>query len=160
MPVHQSGFGNVLLEIANEHTHKGFDHKSISQPEGMAELIALARSAAPGVLVSASGEGDGSIHPEVARAADFLLIHFSGTPVEQIPSRVEALRRYGKATVCNEDDKVADEGARAAEAAVAAGCSWGLMLSKANQAAPFTFQGPADDPVVYAKLRELTTPAR
>jgi hypothetical protein len=99
--VRQNGFGNVLLEIANEHTHKGFDHRSISQPEGMAELIALAKGAAPGVLVSASGVGDGRIHAKVARAADFLLIHFNGTPVAEIRSRVEALRSYGKAVTCN-----------------------------------------------------------
>jgi hypothetical protein len=158
--VRRNGFGNAVLEIANEHTHKGFDHQIMRRPAGMAELIALARKTAPGVLTSASGEGHGGISPEVAQVADFLLIHFNGTPVAQIPSRVEALRKYGKAVVCNEDDKVGDEGARAAEAAVAAGCSWGLMLSKINQSMPFTFKGPSDDPIIYAKLKELTEPAK
>jgi len=59
--------------------------------------------------------------------------------------------------VCNEDDKDGEEGARAAEASVAAGCSWGLMLSDLNQYVPFEFKGAADDPSVYGKMRELTT---
>ena len=46
---------------------------------------------------------------EVARASDFLLIHFNGTPVEDIPARIAALKKYGKPIVCNEDDKIGDE---------------------------------------------------
>ena len=32
------------------------------------------------------------------------------------------------------------------------------MEEKTNQHFPFTFQGAKDDPVVYAKLKELTSP--
>jgi len=156
--VRDNGFANVLLEIANEYPHGGFDHKVLKTADGIAELIGLARDAAPGLLVSASGIGDGRCHRAVCEAADFILIHFNGTPVEQIASRVKALRRYDKAIVCNEDDKPGRQGARAAEASVAAGCSWGLMLSKVNQYVPFEFKGRRDDPVIYAKLRELTAP--
>jgi CubicO group peptidase (beta-lactamase class C family) len=49
------------------------------------------------------------------------------------------------------------EGAQAAEICVQHGVSWGLMLQKLNQHLPFTFNGPSDDPVIYAKLRELTS---
>jgi hypothetical protein len=35
---------------------------------------------------------------------------------------------------------------------------YGLMLNKPNQTFPFHFDGPADDPVFYARLRLLTTP--
>ncbi len=48
-------------------------------------------------------------------------------------------------------------GVGAAEVCVAHGASWGLMLVDPNQHFPFTFQGAADDPVVYAKLKHLTT---
>ena len=153
-----NGFANVLLEIANEHVHRGFDHKIISDPKGMAELIRLAKATAPALYVSSSGVGDGRAAPEVAQAADFILIHFNGVPVRDIPARVDALKKYNKAIVCNEDDKVGGEGARAAEAAVANGCSWGLMLKHINQYFPFEFRGHEDDPVVYGKLKELTTP--
>jgi len=158
--IRENGFANVALEIANEYPHRGFDHKILNRPDGMAGLIRLARATVPGLLVSASGLGDGRCHRQVAEAADFILIHFNGTLVDQIPSRVAALKRHKKAIVCNEDDKVGERGARAAEAAVAAGCSWGLMLSKVNQYFPFKFAGRNDDPVIYARLRELTSTPR
>ena len=151
-------FGNVALEIANEYPHGGFNHRLIRSPEGIAELIGLAKRAAPGLLVSASGLGNGRCHKEVCQAADFLLIHFNSTPVPDIPKRVAALRSYGKAIVCNEDDKTGRTAAQAAQAAVKAGCSWGFMHSKVNQYVPFQFNGHRDDPVVYTTLKRLTSP--
>ena len=68
------------------------------------------------------------------------------------------MKKFGKPIVCNEDDKAGEEGAKAAEACVAAGASWGLMLPDHNQKFPFAFDGPADDPAVYAALKRLTTP--
>lgn len=156
--VRQRGYAHVALEIANEYPHGGFDHKVLKTPEGVADLIRHARAAAPGLLVSASGIGDGRCHKEVCEAADFILIHFNGTPVERIAERVEALKGYRKAVVCNEDDKSGQEGARAAEAAVRSGCSWGLMLNTLNQYVPFEFKGHQDDPAIYATLKALTTP--
>ena len=156
----EKGYTNVLLEIANEYPHSGFDHDIIRTPAGVAELIAVAKEACPGLLVSASGYGDGKLHEEVCRASDFLLIHFNGTPVEEIADRVGVLRAYGKPIVCNEDDKVGAEGARSAQAAVEAGCSWGFMHSAVNQYYPFTFDGPTDDPEVYQVLKRLTSPSR
>lgn len=153
----EKGLGNVMLEIANEYPHRGFDHEILRTAQGIAELMRLAKTTAPGLLVSASGIGDGRCHREVCQAADFILVHFNGTPVEQISARVAALRGYGKAIVCNEDDKDGERGAQAAEASVRAGCSWGLMLKHVNQYEPFEFRGRHDDPVIYAKVRQLTT---
>jgi len=76
-----AGFRNVLLEVANEYPHKGFVHPVIRSPEGMAGLIRLAKQTWPELLVSASGYGDGRLHEPVAKASDFLLVHFNGTPV-------------------------------------------------------------------------------
>ena len=157
--VKAAGFGNVVLEIANEFPHPGFDHAVIREAAGQVALMGVARAAAPGLLVSASGLGDGVVPREVAETADFLLPHFNGTVVGDIPERLAELRRYGKPIVCNEDDKTGAEGAAAAEACVAGGASWGLMLVERNQHYPFTFGGAADDPVIYAALRSLTTSA-
>jgi len=156
--VRQRGYAHVALEIANEYPHKGFDHAILRSPAGVAGLIRHARTAAPGLLVSASGLGNGRCDKEVCEAADFILIHFNGTPVDRIAERVKALKAYGKPIVCNEDDKDGRQGARAAEAAVRAGCSWGLMLNTLNQYVPFEFKGHGDDPVIYATLKALTTP--
>jgi hypothetical protein len=151
------GYTNVLLEIANEYPHGGFDHRVLRSAEGEVDLIKLARRTTPRLLVSTSGIGDGESSNAVARASDFLLIHFNGVPVPEIPGRVEAVKKYGKPIVCNEDDKPSQASADAAEASVAAGASWGLMLEKVNQHDPFFFRGAADDPLVYATLRKLTT---
>jgi CubicO group peptidase (beta-lactamase class C family) len=156
--VRDSGFTNVVLEVANEFPHSGFDHRILRTPEGQAELLRLARQTAPGLLVATSGIGDGKLPQLVAEASDFLLIHFNGVPVNAIPERIQALRHLGKPIVCNEDDKTGAEAARAAEQCVANGASWGLMLEKRNQHLPFTFEGAADDPVVYARLKQLTSP--
>lgn len=152
------GFTNVMLEIANEFHHGGFNHGLIKSPQGQIELIQLARRTNPKLLVSTSGLGDGRMDEHVAGACDFILIHFNGTPVKDIADRIAAQRRHGKPVVCNEDDKQGDEAAKAARASVEAGGSWGLMLSELNQYQPFEFNGAADDPVVYGAMKALTTP--
>ncbi len=152
-------YANVVLEIANEYPHGGFKHRLLKSPAGQVELIRLARRTWGELLVSTSGVGKGRLDDEVARASDFLLIHFNGTAVEEIPARIAALRKHAKPIVCNEDDKQGRQAARAAEACVAGGASYGLMLSKLNQYVPFEFNGPKEDPVAYERFRELTGPA-
>jgi len=153
-----SGFTNVVVEIANEFGHSGFDHRLLKSPEGIAELIRLAKRTAPDLLVSASGYRDGRLAEQVARASDFLLIHFNGTLLDAIPRRIAALKRFGKPIVCNEDAKVGVQGAKSAELCVANGASWGLMADEINQHFPFAFRGAADDSLVYTKLKEITAP--
>jgi len=150
------GLTNVVLEIANEFPHGGFDHKILRSPEGEVELIQLAKKTAPGLLVSTSGIGDGRNAENVSRASDFLLIHFNSVSLDDIPGQIRALKKFGKPIVCNEDDKTGQEAARAAELSVANGASWGLMLKDVNQYQPFAFRGAADDPIVYARLKVLT----
>lgn len=157
--IQAAGFRNVVLEIANEFDHGGFDHPVLRTAGGQLELIRLAHETLPGLLVSTSGLGHGRYPEALAQAADFLLIHFNGTPVKDIPARIGALLPFGKPVVCNEDDKLGEEAAAAARAAVEAGGSWGFMHKTRNQYQPFEFLGPEDDPVVYAAFRELTSPA-
>ena len=103
--IRRCGFGNVVLEIANEFDHGGFDHRLLRTVDGEIELIHLAKETAPGLLVSASGLGHGRYPDKLAEAADFLLIHFNGTQLDDIPVRIAALKKFGKPIVCNEDDK-------------------------------------------------------
>src|SRR5262245_39390649 len=139
--IREAGFTNVLLEIANEFPHGGFDHRIIKSPEGEAELVRLAKRTAPGLLVSTSGIGDGKIPDAVAEACDFLLIHFNGVKHDAIPPCIARCATFHKPVVCNEDDKLGADAARAAELSVNGGASWGLMLEKLNQHFPFTFRG-------------------
>src|SRR5262249_7161303 len=93
------GFTNVVLEIANEFGHRGCDHRLLKTTAGQAELIGLAKKAHAALLVSTSGLGDGTVPGEVARAADFVLVHFNGTKVEDMPARIRALQGFGKPVV-------------------------------------------------------------
>src|SRR5690606_38936303 len=107
---------------------------------------------------SASGMGNGRLDHHVMSAADFLLLHFNSTPVARIGRVVGGASKISKPVVCNEDDKTGAEGAKALEESTANLCSWGYMNEKKNQHFPFEFHGPEDDPIVYAKLRELAKP--
>ena len=158
--IRSKGYKHVLLEIANEFDHGGFDHQIIKTSEGEVELIQLAKRTNPELLVSTSGLGHGRLPDNVAGASDFLLIHFNGTSLEEIPNRIRALKKFNKPIVCNEDDKVGETAARAAELCVENGASWGLMLSKVNQYWPLRFNGAADDEIVYNTFKKLTAPRR
>ncbi len=153
----RNAWKHVAVEIANEYDHGGFNHDIIRSVDGEIELIGIARKTAPNLLVSTSGLGHGRMDPRISAAADFILIHFNGTAADQIPSRIEALKQFKKPIVVNEDDKVGEPAARAAELSVEHGASWGFMLKELNQYFPLQFRGAADDPIVYAKLKELTT---
>jgi CubicO group peptidase (beta-lactamase class C family) len=149
-------YRNVVLEIANEYGHGGFNHPALKSAEGQVALMRLARETVPGLLVSTSGLGHGRADEAVANAADFLLIHYNNTPLDQIPGRIDALKKFGKPVVCNEDVKTGQQGAEAARVSVERGASWGLMLQDHNQKFPFAFHGAADDPIVYEAVARLT----
>jgi CubicO group peptidase (beta-lactamase class C family) len=155
--IHDAGFTNVVLEISNEFDHDGFDHEILKTSQGQVELIQLAKKSAPELLVATSGLGHGRLPDDVARASDFLLIHFNGTPVGEIPDRIARLKKFKKPIVCNEDDKTGRDAAEALTHCIASGASYGLMLQKLNQTSPFEFKGAADDPVFYKALREAAT---
>ncbi|MBZ0255643.1 hypothetical protein K8I31_06250 [bacterium] len=147
---------NVVVEIANEFGHGGFDHPQIQTAEGELELIRLAKKTAPNLLVSTSGLGHGGMNEIITKEADFILIHFNGTKVENIPSRIQAFKKYNKPVVCNEDDKLGETAANALRASVANGGSWGFMHKEQNQFSPFEFNGYQDDPIVYDAFKEAT----
>ena len=146
--VKECGFTNVVLEVANEFAHGGFDHAILKTSRGEAELIALAKKTYPKLLVSTSGMGSGT--PAGRRgqgqrlSADPLQQHQAG---RRSPHRIAALKKYGKPIVCNEDDKVGAEAPQAAELSVANGASWGFMHSAVNQYFPkLSFNGTGGRP--------------
>ncbi|MEZ6074442.1 MAG: hypothetical protein R3C56_01835 [Pirellulaceae bacterium] len=132
-------------------------HQVIRNPQGQASLIRLAQQTSPGLLVTASGLGDGQVDTQVAEACDFLTPHWNGTKGEQIALRVAWLKRFGKPIVCNEDDKTGRQAVAAMHATVGSGASYGLMLQAHNQTFPFHFDSAADDHQFYAALKDLTS---
>jgi hypothetical protein len=159
--VRDRGYTNVVLEVANEYPHGGFrrwpDGDWFVSEDGQVAMIQRAKRAAPALLVSTSGVGDGRIPRAVAEAGDFVTLHFNNTPLEAIPQRIAEARQFGKPVLCNEDNKVGQAGAEAARLSVKHQAGWGLMHHEKNQYVPFEFDGSADDPVVYAMLLRLTS---
>lgn len=150
-------YAHVMIEIANEHAHRGFTHDIIRDPEGQVELIQLAKKMAPQLIVTTSGMGSGRLDERIAQAGDFLIIHFNNTDIQDVPERIEALKHFAKPIVCNEDTKINARGAEVASLCVQHHCSWGLMRSRVNQNYPFVFEGAKDDPQTYARLKALTS---
>ena len=155
-------FTNVILEVSNEYRHGGYknwpDGEWLMSEAGQAELIRLAKSLNPDLLVSTSGMGNGMSDEILAHEADYITIHFNTTSLEDYQNRIEDLKRYNKTILCNEDDKLMQEGAIALSLSVLNGCGWGYMNVKINQEAPFEFLGTGDDTIVYRMFRNMTTP--
>lgn len=158
----ENGYTNVVLEVSNEYRHGGFrnwpDGEWLMSEAGQVELIRRAKQLNPELLVSTSGMGNGRYHEDLARAADFILIHFNTTSLDLYESRIEDVKKYGKPIVCNEDDKLGPEGAAAQAIAVMNGSSWGYMGMLRNQYFPFEFLGVDDDAEVYQMYNNVTTP--
>jgi hypothetical protein len=155
--VRQKAYRNIILEIANEYGHPGFDHSVLRSDAGVAELIRLAQGRHSSLPVSASTRGTARTTPRVAAVSDVILVHFNQLATSEIRSRVRDLRTayQGKPIVCNEDDLTGSAAAAALTASVEAGASYGLMVERVNQRYPFYFHGRADDREAYDKYRVL-----
>jgi hypothetical protein len=156
--IRKQGYRNVILEIANEYGHQGFNHAILRSDAGMTGLIRLAKNRHPSLPVSASYLRNGRITPKVAAASNLILVHFNGLALSEIPARIQALRQEypGKPIVCNEDARTGSAAAAAARASVKAGGSYGLMVERRNQYYPFEFRGRSDDPAAYDAYALLT----
>jgi hypothetical protein len=148
------GYENVIVEIVNEYGHTGFDHAILRSAAGVASLINLARQTAPGIMVTASGYGDGILAKEIIDASSVLVIHLNGVNPSGYAKKINALKSYNKPIVCNEDPKAGSTGATAASSAVNAGAGWGY-LHRANQDYPFVFKGPTEASAVYNRIKSL-----
>jgi hypothetical protein len=153
--VKQKGYRNIILEVANEYGHPGFDHAVLRSDAGVADLIRTARQRHPALPVSASTLGSARTSPRVAAASDVILVHFNSLSISEIRSRVRGLRadHPGKPIVCNEDARTGSAAAAALRASVEAGASYGLMVERVNQHYPFYFRGRSDDRPAYDEYR-------
>jgi hypothetical protein len=128
------GYGNVLVEIANEVNDVGFDHAVLSAG-GVDELIERVQQRSGGALQVSTSFTGGYIPPSaVIGAADFVLVHGNSQSVAGIKSMVDKIRAtsayqaHPKPIVFNEDSTdLAKMGA-----AVEKGASWGYHDRGAN----------------------------
>jgi hypothetical protein len=156
--IRRKGYQNVVLEIANEYGHGGFNHAILRSDAGVAGLLRLAKNRHPALPVTASYLRSGHITSQVAAASDLILVHFNKVALSDIPARVRAVRSAypSKPIVCNEDARTGSAAAAAASASVQVDASYGLMVERQNQHHPFDFHGRSDDPAAYDRYVVLT----
>ncbi len=167
--IEEKGYTNVMIEIANEYRHGGFDHEILRGEAGEIELMELVRSVHAKLLVSTSDLGNARLHASLCEAADFILLHGNGTEPNEYAGRIEAVRGYGKPVVFNEDWCFSDDPRGMGDAPVKAraafenGASWGIMNQKRNQQWPFVYgigdpeegQNAKEDFAAYETIAEL-----
>jgi hypothetical protein len=156
--VKNKGYKNVILEIANEYGHAGFNHGILRSDAGVADLIRLAKGRHSALTVSASYLRNGHTTSRVAAASDLILVHFNDLAVSEITARVRALRNAypSKPIVCNEDSRTGSAAASAASTSVREDASYGLLVERKNQHYDFDFEGRSDDPTAYDRYVALT----
>ena len=139
----QRGYGNVLIEVANEVNHGGFDHAILSSSR-VDELILRVQTRSSGRLAASTSFLAGAIPPDdVLRVADYVLVHGNNRDAAEIASMIAAIRSkasyQGNPTpiIFNEDST----DLRNLDAAVAKSASWGYH-DKGNNDYVNGFQAP------------------
>ena len=133
--LHEQGYRNVLIEVANECDNGGYEQEII-KADRIHELINLVKSKESDgfrFLVSTSYNGNSIPHPNVVKSADFILIHGNGVnDPKRIAEMVELTRQvegYKPMPILfNEDDHYEFETeTNNMTAAVQAYASWGYF---------------------------------
>ncbi|HXK60245.1 MAG TPA: hypothetical protein PLP42_10170 [Acidobacteriota bacterium] len=149
---------NVIIEIANEHDVRGWDHDNYMH-ENMGDLIELARSRfaakqAPFRLpIGASTAGLMKVYPSTRDHADLVIIHGNNRSPEQKRKRVKELYddpQMPGPIYMNEDDNGRDSTLANLAAEIESadvvwrnGGSWGYMPWRQVQMFPFRYYLPA-----------------
>ncbi|MEM2741393.1 MAG: hypothetical protein QXD95_04525 [Nitrososphaeria archaeon] len=123
----RNNYENVLIEIANECDHSGYDH-DILKPKRITELIKLVKEISDNKLpVSTSFCGGVIPSDEILKTVDFVLLHGNGQNPERIKEMIKTVREklnsFGmpKPIVFNEDSTNLEN----MESALNEGASWG-----------------------------------
>ncbi|MCM8832551.1 MAG: VCBS repeat-containing protein [Candidatus Omnitrophica bacterium] len=120
-------YENVLIEIANECDHHGYDH-GILKPKRIIELIKLVKEKSGGKFLVSTSFCGGIIPPdEILKTVDFVLLHGNGQTPEGIKNMIKIVKEklklwnIEKPIVFNEDSINLDN----MEIALKEGVSWG-----------------------------------
>lgn len=133
--LHEKGYRNILIEVANECNNRKYEQEIIKQ-DGIHELINLAKSIEQDgyrYLVGTSFNGNTLPPANVVEVSDFILIHGNGVhDPERIIEMVEQVRAMPEYTpmpvIFNEDDHYDfDQPMNNMVAAISTYASWGYF---------------------------------
>ncbi len=127
-------FGNVIIEIANEHDCDAYKaHPILYTDHGVAELIDIAIRESGHMLVGCSPTG-GRFDEEIVNASSVILIHGNGQTREYFYQLIQKCKKAKPNTpiVCNEDSQALSNMA----VSLKTGTSWGYYNNMTKQEPP------------------------
>ena len=130
-----SGYENVIIEVANEHDVGNFNkHPMISSGEGIASLIKLAREWSGNKFAVGSSGGGGICKQEVIENSDVILIHGNGLRRQEMYDFIMSVHEKApdKPIVCNEDSQMFGQ----LKVSYATHTSWGYYNDFTKQEPP------------------------
>ncbi|MEM8495114.1 MAG: hypothetical protein AAF663_06965 [Planctomycetota bacterium] len=133
-----AGYGNVLIEVANEYNVEPFrQHPVLFEPYGVASLIELARTESGGLPVGCSGTG-GMMPDAIIDASDVVLVHGNGQTRQAFANLIRRVRDRApeKPIVCNEDSPAISN----LPVAMREGVSWGYYNNWTKQEPPTSWE--------------------
>ena len=106
--IKKNNFQNVVIEVVNESNNRSYNQDILKQ-DRIHELILRIKEKAPGLLVSASFNGNTIPPDKVVEVSDFVLIHGNGVNdparIKEMVTEVRALPSYQPMPIVfNEDD--------------------------------------------------------
>jgi len=138
------GYTNVILEVANEYNIDAFsDHPIVNAPEGITQLIRIAREASGGMLTGASG-GGGMFDQEVIEESDVVIVHGNGLSRGSYYGFLRKVRSLAddKPILCNEDSPCCTR----VDVSLELGISWGYYNNYTKQIPPADYGiAPGED---------------
>ncbi|OON95955.1 MAG: hypothetical protein ATN31_10295 [Candidatus Epulonipiscioides saccharophilum] len=129
-----SGFNNLIIEIANEFNIAPFAKMPlIHEPQGMVALINFAKLHANGIPIGCSG-GGGFTNEEVCKASDVVIIHGNGESRSRLYNHIHLVRKYtpNKPILINEDSQAIGQ----LTVCEQEGVSWGYYNNMTKQEVP------------------------
>lgn len=143
------GYTNVILEVANEYNIDAFsDHPIVNEPEGITQLIRIAREASGGMLTGASG-GGGMFDQEVIEESDVVIVHGNGLSRGSYYGFLRKVRSLadGKPILCNEDSPCCTR----VDVSLELGISWGYYNNFTKQIPPADYGITPGEDLFFAR---------
>jgi len=128
-----NSFSNVIIEIANEHDLDEFKvHPIIHNPQGIIQLIEIARRESGGIPIGCSSTV--SFSSDIAKVSDVVLVHGNNFPRQVFYNLIKEAKvaADGKPIVCNEDSQALG----GMQVALDMGVSWGYYNNMTKQEPP------------------------
>jgi len=143
------GYTNVIVEVANEYNIQPFSsHPIVHSPEGMAQLLKIARAYSGGMLIGSSG-GGAAADKEVIEESDVAIVHGNGATRGGYFNFLLRVKDWAgeKPVICNEDSPCISR----IDVALETYTSWGYYNNYNKQIPPADFGVMPGEDLFFAR---------